>query len=1051
MIEWFAKNSVAVNFLLLSILGVGIYSTLNQVPLEVFPDTELDQVNIQVVQRAATPEDIELGITNRVEDAVAELSYVDELTSRSSEQVSSVTIELRSRTDRQKALNEVKTKIDALSTLPQSAERPVVEIPTFQASVVNLVLYGDFDEKELSIIARKVRDDLVREDGVTIARVEGLRPYEIGIEVAPDVLRSYDLTLESVASAIRGQALDLSAGQVRSAAGDVLLRSQQQAYTYNDYYGVIVKRFADGSVLRLGQIATINDGFDENPVITQFNGKPAANIKVFRVGDESAISVSESVKAFLEKQKGVYPNTLELALWDDNSEVVKERLNTLVTSGWQGAILIAILLSLFLHPTVALWVVVGIPVCFAGALALFPVIGLSINTVSLFAFILVLGVVVDDAIVTGENIYTHRAKGASGIGAAIDGTKEIAVPVMFGVVTTMLAFVPLLMLPSETRTFGLNMGAVVIPVLIFSLIESKLILPNHLSRLNINNQPTHVFGIWLSRAQRFVNSLLDKFVDTVYFPIVKQAVKLRYFSLLLFCSALLICSSILINGWVKVSFMPIIASETAVGTVTFPAGTSFNTTNDAVSRLEQTAFELKAKYTIDKQSVIKNIIAISGASLYNNGSQSGVNAGVSHLGSVMFEVDPELMEIKGLLIEDLVKEWREGVGTILGVDSVVFSAQLFDAGSPIFLQIKGQHVDELKEVSEKIRAKLNSYEGVFDIEDSLQNGKKQLLITLKPEAEIIGLNVQSLTTQVRNAFFGSEAQRIQRGRDDIRVIVRYPKDERDSLNQLENLLITTPDGREARFSDIANISWSVSASNIYHNNQLRTSSIEADVNRELVNAQAVNAELAVFMDELLLSYPDVDYSFDGEEKARAEFMQSFVVGLTAVLFAIFGLLAIVFKSYYQPIIVMSVIPFSAIGAIIGHFVLGVGWSVFSFFGILALVGVVINDSLVLVDWINKRIHTGESVYKLAITAGKARFRAVMLTSLTTFAGLFPILLQTSVGAQFLKPMAISLAFGILFATFLTLILVPCNYLIWEDIRRLKRRVLNQDYESVVIE
>ena len=1048
MISWFAKNAVAVNFLMLAILAAGLYSLKNKVPLEVFPIKPRNQISISVLQRAATPQDIELGITNRIEEAVADLPYIDELSSRSSEQRSLVTIKLNAGTDRQAALNEVKTKVEALSTLPQTAERPIVEIPILELPVLNLMVTADADEKELAVIANKIRDNLVRIDGITLARVSGIRPYEISIEVSPATLRAYDLSLEQISEVVRKQAIDVSAGQLRTGTGEILLRSQLQAYTHDDYSNIIVKRFADGSVLRLGQIAHVNDGFDEDPVITRFNDKIAANVKVYRIGQESAISVSKLVYQHITEQRHLYPDSVEFGIWDDDSEIVKERLDTLLSSGWQGAILIMVLLTLFLHPTVAIWVVVGIPICFAGALALFPLFDMTLNMVSLFAFILVLGVVVDDAIVTGENIYSHRARGSSAVKAAIEGTQEIAMPVIFGVITTMLAFVPMLMLPEETRFFGENIAGVVIPVLIFSLIESKFILPSHLTHLNLKGTTTGVFR-YLTRVQDYVSAGLDACVTHLYEPMIKRAVALRYVTVAVFVGLLLIVTSLISNGWIESSFMPDVESDTATANVTFPVGTPLEKTLAAIDLIEQQAVVLRDKYRVSGESVIRNIIATTGLS-GGSGSASSVSSGASHLGNVQFEIDSEIISNSDTSIHELVDEWREAVGVIVGAEKLELSADLFNAGPPIYVQLRGNNVEELEAVARKLRDKLGSYDGTFDIDDSMRDGKKQLLITLKPEAEILGLTTQSLSTQVRNAFFGSEAQRIQRGRDDVRVMVRYPQAERKNLAQLDNLLIATPAGGEARFGDVAELEWSHSASNIYHINQLRTTTVEADIDRDKLSVKGINEDLAVFLSKELRDHPEVSYSFDGESKVLKEFMSSFMVGIAGVLLAILALLSIAFKSYYQPIIVMSVIPFSAIGAILGHTILGVGWTMFSYFGLLALVGVVINDSLVLVDWINRRVAEGLEIKDLALAAGRARFRAVLLTSLTTFFGLLPILFQTSIGSAFLKPMAISLAFGILFATFLTLVLVPCNYMILEDVRGLKRRLMGQTNPTAAI-
>ena len=1038
MIEWFARNSVAANFLLLFILTCGFYATSTNIPLEVFPATELDIVNVSVTQRAATPEDMESGVTNRIEEAVADLPYIDELKSRSSEQSSVVSVYLVAGTDTQKALNEVKSRVDALSNLPETAERPVIEVPLMTQEVLSLVIYGQLDEHEIAAIARKVRDDVVRIPGVSQADIEGIRPYQISIEISPEILRSYQLSLKDVADAIDRQAIDLSAGQLRSARGDVLLRTKNQAYNFEDYHKIVLKRFEDGSVITLGQIATITDGFDENPIITQFNGQKAAMINVHRVGKESAIAISDAVRHYIDTERNRYPSTVTFDIWDDDSRIVRERLNTLLNSGWQGAILIAILLTLFLHPTVALWVVVGIPVCFAGALALFPPMGLTLNVISMFSFILVLGVVVDDAIVTGENIYTHRARGSEGLKAAIDGTHEVAVPVFFGIATTMLAFVPMLMLEGASSTFGNNIGIAVIATLAFSLIESKLVLPSHLSNLTIEKKATNRPMQLLEAAQTVVSGGLDTFLTKVYQPTLRYSLKRRYVTLLAFVCTLTFVVCLSAFGWVRFSFFPVIDSEKAAAVVRFPAGTPLTITHAAINKLEQAANDMRKDYSDDEgnDGLINNIISTLGA------VGGGEERGASNMGRVQFEVNQALIEDSGLNIHDLTKEWRERVGIIVGVEQLTYQANLFDAGSPVSVQLYGNNRDQMQLAIDEISRFLGEYEGVFDIENSLQNGKQELKIQLKPQAEILGLNLESVTRQVRNAFFGVEAQRIQRGQDDIRVMVLYPPQERENLAHLENLLILTPNGGEARFGDIADIEWSRSPSSILHSDQLRTAEVKADIDRDKVIQGVLIDEIDAYTTELLKSYPDITHSMEGEASEQKEASNALTYGLLGLLLGIYALLSIAFKSYMQPLIIMSVIPFALIGAIMGHVITGVGLSVFSIFGMLALVGVVVNDSLVLVDWINRRLAEGHPVIEVASQAGRARFRAVLLTSLTTFVGLLPILFQTSTGAQFLIPMATSLGFGILFATAITLILVPCNYLMLEDARNLKRRIVS---------
>lgn len=1033
MIAWFARNHVAANILLFAIVAAGLYSVTQKLPLEIFPSFDAEVVNIRVSQRAATPEDMEKGVASRVEEAISDLPYIKKLTSRSGEGSASVTAELLSGTDKQMALNEIKSRVDAISTLPVDAEKPVIEIPLRKREVINVVVAGQLDEKELSEIALRLRDDLLREPGITQLELEGLRPFEIGIEISESQLRAYDLTLSQVSRAIQGQSVDLSAGKVRSDSGEILLRAKAQAYSYGEYANIIVKRFADGTPLYLGELADINDGFEEDPVYTRFDGQPAAMVNVYRVGSESAIQVADAVHAYIAENRNKYPPNVTLATWDDDSKIVKARLSTLMTSAWQGALLVLILLALFLRPVIAFWVVLGIPVCFLGALALLPFMGVTLNILSLFAFILVLGIVVDDAIVTGESIYSYSRRGHHGLDAAIKGTNRVAVPVFFGIMTTVVAFVPFTQIEGRMSVMFEQVALVVIPVLLFSLVESKLILPAHLKHMKTGSD---------KKADGFFNQLqervaqgLEEAIVRYYRPLLGLALKNRYLTVLGFVCLFIVTLSLVFQGWTRFVFFPRIQSETASATLVMQQGTPLALTQNAILKIEQAAITMQQKY-IDPESgepVIQHVMATIGS------SGGGRASGQSNQGRVRFEITPpELRELQ-ITSGELVREWRRMIGQIAGVDQLTFKAEIGRFGDPIDVQLTGSNLAALAEVTERVRQQLTTYEGVFDIQDSLSDGKQELQIQLKPEAELLGFNLQQITTQVREAFYGNQAQRIQRGRDDIRVMVRYPQQERASLAHLDDLLIQTANGEEARFADIATVSWQRSAASINRVEQRRSVNVTADIDKSTVNLPVLSEELENYLADLLMSYPSVSYTLEGEAANQRDSFSSLAWGLLFVLFAIYALLAIPFGSYSQPFIVMSIIPFSLIGAVGGHWLLGADLSIMSVLGMLALIGVVVNDSLVLVDYVNKSREEGMSLVEAVKNAGVVRFRAVLLTSLTTFVGLLPLLFEKSTQAQFLIPMAISLGFGILFATFITLLLIPCHYLILNDIKSLFRR------------
>ncbi len=755
-------------------------------------------------------------------------------------------------------------------------------------------------------------------------------------------------------------------------------------------------------------------------------------IEVFRVGDQSAIAVAQTVKNWLQEARQRMPAGVELSYWRDWSRIVEARLNTLLKNAAQGGALIFLLLAMFLRFSVAVWVCVGIPISFMGAIALMPEFGVTVNIVSLFAFILVLGIVVDDAIVTGENIYTHLKKTSDTTRAAIRGTQEVAIPVTFGVLTTVAAFLPLAMIEGARGKIFAQIPMIVIPVLLFSLIESKLILPAHLKHVKVHGEDTQSLNA-LVRVQRRIAAGLEYFVDRFYQPLLSAVLRQRYFTLSVFVGVFIILSSLLYSGWLQFTFFPRVQSETASARLSMPVGTPFSITASHVDRIARAAEQLREKYTDAEtgQTVITNIFSVAGQS-------GGEGVAQSHLGRVIFEIIAPEERTLAITSSELVHEWRRSIGVIPGVRDLSFRAEIGRAGSPIDIQLEGGSFEELAAISGQIKTRLAQYPGVFDITDNFESGKEEIQLSIRPEAELLGLTMEDLARQVRQAFFGHEAQRIQRGREDIRVMVRYPETERRSLANLESMRIRAPTGEEVPFSYVAEAKMGRSFYSINRINRNRTLNITADVNKESANIGAIKADLLSFVPEIVNRYPGVRFSLEGEAREQKESFTSLFAGVLFVLFAVYALLAIPFRSYVQPAIVMSVIPFGLMGAILGHMMLGMDLSILSVMGMLALSGVVVNDSLVLVDYVNRRRREGMGLAEALRTAGRARFRPILLTSLTTFAGLLPLIFEQSTQAQFLIPMAVSLGFGVLLGTFVTLLLVPINYLILEDLRTLIR-------------
>lgn len=1024
MIAWFARNDVAANLLMISLLFVGLFSLSSQIPLEVFPSFQTDRINVAVSLRGATPEDVEQGVTIRIEESVQDLEGIEQISSTSSEGRASVVIEVESGYDPREMLADIKTRVDAINTFPVDAEKPLVSLFERKRDVMSVTVAGIYGEKEIREFAENVRDDILRLPGVTQIELSGIRNYEIALEIPQDKLRQYGLTFQQISTAVANASTDVSAGNVKTQGGDILIHSKGQAYRKDEFATIAIKTNADGSILTLADIATIRDGFEETPVRTRFNGKQAVFIDIYRIGQQSAIDVADKVKRYIEDSQDTLPQGYELSYWDDDSTIVKKRISTLTTNALQGGILVLALLTLFLRPSIAFWVCLGIPVSFMGAFLAMPIFGITLNIMSLFGFILVLGIVVDDAIVTGENVYTHLQTAESGEEAAIKGTQEVATPVTFGILTTVAAFLPLAFIEGARGALFAQIPVVVIPVLLFSLIESKFVLPAHLKHIKLRQHKQQQPGRFSAFQQRFADGF-EQAIVRFYQPVLNLALRHKLATLSLFVGVFVLIIALIMSGWTRFIFFPRIPSETVRVNLTLPAGTPFEVTNKFTLKMTEKAEILQQKY-IDEdtgKSVITNIL-----------SRTGGRGGASNSGRLRFEIIAPEQRTSTVTSRELVRELRKLIGVIPGAESLTYRAEIGRSSDPIDVQLTATSLITLKEVAEKVKVRLATYPTVFDIADSLSDGKEELRIELTDQGRALGLTLANVSRQIRSAFFGAEIQRVQRGRDDVRVMLRLPLEERRSIASLENIRVSTPIGGLVPLSHVAKLIPGKSASTINRIDRYRTVSVTADIEKANTNMTILQADLKIYLDELVAQYPGVNHSLEGEAKEQRESFGSLGWSLLFVFFIIYGLLAIPFKSYIQPLIVMSVIPFGMIGAVIGHWIMGMDLTIMSLLGMLALIGVVVNDSLVLVDYINKKREQGMALMDAVLKAGGARFRPVMLTSLTTFIGLMPLLFEKSTQAQFLIPMAVSLGFGILFATFITLILIPVNYMLVERVK-----------------
>jgi multidrug efflux pump subunit AcrB len=907
--------------------------------------------------------------------------------------------------------------------------------------VLEIAVSGDADERALKVLGERIREDLVALPGITQAELAAVRPYEISIEVSEESLRQYGLTFEQVARAIRQSSLDLPGGKIKTAGGEILLRTKAQAYRGREFEELPLLTLADGTRLAVGDVANVVDGFADTERWSRFNGQPAVLIQVFRVGNEGALAVAGVVQEYLETARKTVPEGIELTVWQDQTRILKSRLDLMLRNGRNGFILVVLVLALFLKLRLAGWVSLGIPISFLGAIALMPTLDVSINLISLFAFIIVLGIVVDDAIIVGENIYSHYQRGGEGLAVAVAGTQEVMTPVVFAVLTGVAAFAPLLAVTGNIGKIMRVIPLIVIPTLLFSLVESLLVLPNHLSHLRHDQDHvarTRVGRLWM-RIQEGFSDGLQVVIERSYRPSLSRAIEWRYLTLAGMLALLIITFGVVRGGWIKFNFMPVVEADNSASYLTMPQGTPAAVTARMVEHIESAALELAAELEQEQGGQpIRRVMATIGDQPFRTAAgpaalNVGADFSATHLGEVNLELAPA--EERDTTSTEVADRWREKVGAIPDAVELTFTSSLFSSGEAINFELSGPRVDQLREFATRLKEELRSYPGVRDITDSFRAGKQELELVITPEAEAAGLTQADLARQVRQAFYGEEVQRIQRGRDDVKVMVRYPESRRLSLGDVEGLRIRTPNGTEVPFTTAADVQLSRGPATIRRTDRRRVVNVTADVNQAQANANDIIADMeAEVLPRLLADYPEVRYSLEGEQQQQRETLGGLARGFVIALLVIYALLAIPFKSYFQPLIVMSAIPFGLIGAVWGHVVLGMDLAILSMFGIVALTGVVVNDSLVMVDFINRSYRQGVPLTEAIRTAGSSRFRPILLTSLTTFAGLTPLLLERSMQARFLIPMAISLAFGVLFATFITLILVPSLYAILEDVR-----------------
>ena len=1038
-IYWFSKNHVAANFLMAAVMIMGL-STWGDLKKEIFPETSVDVVLVRIPYPNATPEEVERGVCVPVEEAVEDVDGVDRIKSTSAQGMGTVAIEVKSGYRVRDVMDDVKTRVDAITNFPEEAETPTLEELVLNAEVISVAIFADADEASLLEMSNRLRDELQGLPEITKVTLSNNRPYEIGIEVSEATLRSYGLTFDQVAAAVRASSLDLPAGSVRTEAGEVLVRTEARRYRPAEFEAITVVTRPDGSRVRLGEVATVIDGFEEIDLESRFNGKPCMLLRVFRTGNEDTLKVAEAVKRFIaEEAPRLFPEGVRFEIWKDDSKYLSGRLELLSRNAVFGFILVLVVLSLFLRPLLAFLVALGIPASFLGAIMMMPWLGVSINMISLFAFILVLGIVVDDAIVVGENVYERISNGEDPKHAAPAGTHEVGVVVVFGVLTTMMAFTPMLGLSGVSGKIWPNIPLVVIPTLAWSLLQSKFVLPAHLALLR-RRDPNRV--TLSDRLLGGVDRLLKSFIVGVYRPLLDRLIRWRYVTACAFLALLVAVAGYVATGWIKFNFFPDVEADVVIARLRLADGVAFETTREAVHRIEAAAQQLDREYR-EKHGgpVIRNTLASAGVQPFLNGFEALAGAPKGdHLGEVTIElIDGAERAMSGV---EIASRWRELTGPVPGALELTFQTQGAGGGNAIDLELTGNDIGELEAAAAVVKEALAGYQGVIDIADNNTPGQRELKLGIKPAGELLGLRLSDVSLQVRQAFYGEEAQRLQRGRDEVKVMIRYPEPERRSLQNLTEMKIRTRDGTEVPFREVAEVRTGRSASSIQRADRRRAITVTADIDKAVPDANA-NEVVAGLTAEVLPAlrerFPGVAWSFQGEQKDQRQSVTEIGNKALLALLGIYVLLAIPLASYFQPLIVMSVIPFGLVGAVAGHVLLGLNLSIMSMCGIVALAGIVVNDSLVMVEFVNRERELGHGLIEAALKAGVRRFRPILLTSVTTFVGIMPMVFETDLQARFLIPMAVSLGFGILFATFITLILVPVIYLIGEDIGRLLRR------------
>lgn len=1038
IIAWFASNPVAANLLMIILVLLGFYTALN-IRTEAFPGFSPNSISINVTYIGGSPAEVEESVAIKIEESLEGLEGVKEISSRISSNNASVTVTAKEGFDLKTLKDEIKLRVDSITTFPEQAERPIIKEQTFEKRVLSIELFGEADPYTLKNTAERLKDQLLELKSVNKIDINGVKNYQISIEVSEYNLQKYNLSMQQIAEAIRKNSVNLSSGSLETNSRNINIKTEQQAYTGEQFGKLVIVDNEEGAQLKLSEIANIKDGFSDEKSFSRYNGNPSVQLQIKLLSNDSITKAAAEIKAELKHLSSSYwfPKTIKTKIWNDESQIIKDRLSLMFKNAISGIVLVLIMLALFLNIKIAFWVAIGIPIAFSGALFLMgPLMAnYSLNVLTTFGFIVVLGIVVDDAIVIGENVYSYKQKKGGvdpyPVKTTILAAQNVAVPVTFGVLTTVAAFFPLTLIESQFGEIFGSIASVVIFCLLFSLVESKLILPAHLAHIKLDKSNKKNF--W-NKIQSYINTKLNYFIKRKYTPLLDKTIRNKFLSICLFTSLFIFSVGLIPAGYVRVSFFPDIEAETSVADLELQPGLGAQLTDSITKKIESAAFRVNQQ----AKSLFKtNIKPIASVYSFSSGDEKSKTY-----------IQLTKNTNRTYSSQEVVNAWRKEIGVISGVKSLEIYALGPGNGNDLRIELSSSNYLELANAAEELKSKTANYSGVYDVKSSYDEGSGELQLQLTDLAYSLGLSSNDVARQLRYAIYGYEVQRIQRGKDEVRVKVRYPEEFRNNISDLQKFRIHEPNGDSIPLELIANTKAVQSLSNITRIDKKRVVSVSGRIDKQKTSTSEVITDL---QDNYLLTlkekYPDLTITLGGASKEQNTAMSSLIKGFLLSLILIYSLLAIPLKSYLQPVMIMSVIPFGIIGAIFGHYLIGIPLGLLSFFGILALSGVVVNDSLVLVNRYNEFKSKGMDYFEAITLAAQLRFRAILLTSVTTFMGLSPLVFETSLQAQFLIPMAVSLAFGILFATVITLLIVPILVGVLEH---MKGNLYKKDHPNITV-